>query len=686
MLDECEHLSRLLLKDIEADVTKVEGELGGLFRTIEGNKRRLQNLRSTQKRLEDEVGAAAAALEAAMQDQERASKEAQALDLNDVDLRAERLVLQKQIEAEHADLERLTMEMRRLEKRRVEMQQERQRLEKERLEKERLEKQQLEKQRLERERLEEQRLEKERLEKQRLEKERLERTHAQIQAVKHAESTSLLGQLEQELSQKLEAMAAADPMGLRKPLHVMGSSILSFLLMVVRRLRCMFTVPNDDGARGTTKAQNNKNNQEMDNQVVDNQAGDDQKLHNNEDLDNQEADSQEMNNQDECNQKVDSQEVDKQEVDEQEGNNQQMDKQEVDNHEVFNKELDDQEMANQEAAINGLRRDIEKSKSRLQRLEKEERININHSHRISEQRKQAMKRQRACEALQQRATLKQSDAATYKGLAEAEQSSLSSLHLEQAAIATKLQALAAHRELFAFWSSALAKRTRRGSSPPPSSAKKAALMTNNFREHILVKSLSELNSLLMQAVTVLYDDETRDMETSSGMMMTMLRSLFDSSSDSSTDTPSRSSSISEEGSTIPILDPKLAIHSSLSYPKRSSGERKRVDLALFFALLQLARARSAHRAHYVLVDEVFDSLDRAGQAAVVRWCGVMSRAVVGWIVVITHSQVLVEQQRELGEEDAAKKVLVVEARMGKRGTELVVNGRGICGDGKVEGG
>ncbi|KAF6817914.1 fungal specific transcription factor, partial [Colletotrichum plurivorum] len=65
---------------------------------------------------------------------------------------------------------------------------------------------------------------------------------------------------------------------------------------------------------------------------------------------------------------------------------------------------------------------------------------------------------------------------------------------------------------------------------------------------------------------------------------------------------------------------------------RSSGERKRVDLALVFALLQVARPRSAHRAHYVLVDEVFDNLDKAVQAAVVRWCGVMSHTVVGWIV------------------------------------------------------
>ncbi|KAK4140674.1 uncharacterized protein C8A04DRAFT_14703 [Dichotomopilus funicola] len=547
MLDRCGNLSRLLLKDIEANMTKVEVDLGSLVRKMEDTERRLRDLRRTQKRLDNEAEEAVVALDAAMQDQERTSKEIQALELKDVDLRAERLMLQKQIQAELADLEQLGREIRRLETKRREMQL---------------------------------------LEKQR-----------------HAESTSWLGQLEQQLSQRLEAMPAVHPTGLRKRLHVTETSILSFLLMAIRRLRCMFRVPNDDSAQGTTSAENDKN--------------------------------------------------------------------------------------EQMAAINGLRRDIENNTSRLQGLRNEEKQNINHARIISDQRDQARQTQKACEALQQRAAIKQSDAATYKHLAEKEQSALNSLDLKKSAVATQLQALAAHRELFVFWFTALAKRTRRGSSPLPSSAKKATTTTtNNFREDILAKSLSQLNTLLMQAVTMLYDDETRaqhaEMEPSPGMMMTMLHSLLDSSAESSTGTVSPS--LTEEESTIPILNSRLTIHPALSYPKRSSGERKRLDLALFFALLQLARARSPHRAHYVLVDEVFDSLDRAGQAAVVRWCGAMSRAVVEWIVVITHSQVLVEQQRELGEEDMVRKVLVVEARMGKGGTELFVLGRGIGGDGKVESG
>lgn len=307
-----------------------------------------------------------------------------------------------------------------------------------------------------------------------------------------------------------------------------------------------------------------------------------------------------------------------------------------------------------EALIDGFRRDVEKSASRLQSLKHEVKTSINNAIMMSDQLAQVMRAQKACEALQQQVTIKQRDAATYKRLAETEQSSLHSLRSEHDALATKLQELAADRGLFVFWSSALGKRTRRASSSSsPSSAAKA---TTNFREHILARSLSQLNALLVQVLTALYDD-TRHAHMATGM----LRSLFDSesSADIMNNTPLSGS----------LLDPTLAVHPSLAYSKRSSGERKRIDLALFFALLQLARARSAHRAHYVLVDEAFDNLDKAGQAAVVRWCGVMSPTVVGWILVITHSQFLVE--RDLG--DYASKALVVGARMGQGGTELFVN-------------
>ncbi|KLP12813.1 uncharacterized protein LW94_1068 [Fusarium fujikuroi] len=317
---------------------------------------------------------------------------------------------------------------------------------------------------------------------------------------------------------------------------------------------------------------------------------------------------------------------------------------------------------NQENAVYSLRQGIEKSLSRLETLRDQEKVALQvlrdqetarfeYTKATNNWLERHMRAQRACETLQQKVTIKKYEAATFKQLAEDEQSSLVAMRSELKVLNNKLEELASNRELFNFWVLALAKRTRQASSSSPALKRKE---TSNFREHILANSLSQLNDLIIQAFAVLYDD-TRHANMAKGM----LRSLFDS-----------------ESSSMPlgsVLDPTLAIDSSIAYNKRSSGERKRIDLALFFALLQLARARSAHRAQYVLIDEVFDNLDQAGQAAVVRWCGFMSQAVAGWIIVITHSQFLIEQN--LAEETS--KGLVVRAKMGEEGTELFIDGKKI---------
>ncbi|PKK50214.1 hypothetical protein CI102_4326 [Trichoderma harzianum] len=318
---------------------------------------------------------------------------------------------------------------------------------------------------------------------------------------------------------------------------------------------------------------------------------------------------------------------------------------------------------NVKAIINSLREDINNSTSRLQRLSHEadkiialEELAIKEVVMIKKQLTQVIRAQMACEEKRQEFTLKQKEANMYAKSFKDEQSSLNSLRSEHDTLATTYKELNANRELFDFWSAALTKRT-----PRASSTRSKAKTSANYRDHVLGKTISELNTLLVQVLTMLYDDtrHARDMATG------MLRSLFDSDSvNSATD-----SSLSTSG---PVLDRTLAVNASLAYGKRSGGERKRVDLALYFALLQLSWARSAHRAHYLLVDEVFDSLDEAGQAAVVRWCGLMSQT-VGWVVVITHSRFLVE--RDLGED--ADKLLVVRARMGQKGTELTVDGRRI---------
>jgi biopolymer transport protein ExbD len=318
----------------------------------------------------------------------------------------------------------------------------------------------------------------------------------------------------------------------------------------------------------------------------------------------------------------------------------------------------DRTQSHNEEFINSLTQEINTTTSQLLSLEKEEELAINHADRSSEQSAQAIRDQTECEALQQQVTIKQSDAATYRHIVETEHSSLNSLRLEHDKLFTKLQELAADRELFVFWSSALSKRTRRALSSSPSSTKRP---TANFRKYVLERSMSELNGLLIQVLTVLYDDTCH-----APIATGMLCSLFDTESDNITSNSCSSGS---------VLDQTLAVHPSLAYSKRSSGERKRIDLALLFALLQLVQARSAHRAHYMLVDEVFDNLDSAGQEAVTRWCGVMLQTAVGWVVVITHSQYLVD--RDPGGDTC--KALVVNARVGKLGTQLYVNDRKVCG-------
>ncbi|KAL6906730.1 P-loop containing nucleoside triphosphate hydrolase protein [Trichoderma evansii] len=314
----------------------------------------------------------------------------------------------------------------------------------------------------------------------------------------------------------------------------------------------------------------------------------------------------------------------------------------------------------QKAAIYRLREDIKNSTSRLRGLRiKADKIivletrAIDYTIMIKEQLAQITQAQKACEALRQQAMLKQDKVETYRALLEKEQSHLRSLSSEHDALESNLKELRADREIFAFWTSALAKRSRRASSS--SSTRSTVKTAANFRELALAKSLSELNARLVQVLTVLYDDTQRGRIMAAGM----LRSLFDADSvDTMMDT---------------FFSSPKGVQTSLAYGKQSGGERKRVDLALYFALLQLTWSRSAHRAHYVFIDEVFDNLDEAGQAAVVKWCGLISQTVADWVLMITHSRFLSEQ--DPGE--YAGKVSVVRAQKGQRGAELYTDGRRI---------
>lgn len=263
--------------------------------------------------------------------------------------------------------------------------------------------------------------------------------------------------------------------------------------------------------------------------------------------------------------------------------------------------------------------------------------------------------------LQDSQNSKRNDMVTYKRLVEEELSSRKKLADQLAAMDVMAESLATARELFAFWESAFSKRRSKESG-------------TNFRGYALEQSLEEVNSIATQILAVLYEDTRHTREVASGM----LRSLFaadlpsDDSSDADSDSDSGSSpSVQEKAA--PLLDGSLGVGSSLAYAKRSGGERKRIDLALFFALLQISQERGAHRARYILVDEVFDSLDSAGQAVVVRWCRhLMSR--LDFVAVVTHSELMVKiaQAEEGDTTEGASAHVILEARRAGRGTEIVV--------------
>ncbi len=98
------------------------------------------------------------------------------------------------------------------------------------------------------------------------------------------------------------------------------------------------------------------------------------------------------------------------------------------------------------------------------------------------------------------------------------------------------------------------------------------------------------------------------------------------------------------------LDPKYSVDDSqtgVSYAKRSGGQRRRTDLAIFFGLLQLASERSRYRSQYIILDEIFDSLDRSGQDAVQNWIEHNLTQRLKKVFVITHSRMREASRRTL---------------------------------------
>ena len=153
------------------------------------------------------------------------------------------------------------------------------------------------------------------------------------------------------------------------------------------------------------------------------------------------------------------------------------------------------------------------------------------------------------------------------------------------------------QEIYDFWEKAFGK----------GSIVTETISSLSMRDYVLQDSLEELNVTLKQSLEYLCDD---------GVYLHELDTSIDSN-------------FSFSGS---------------EYGKRSSGERRRTALALFFALIDLTRARSSHQTQFVILDEIFDALDSSGQDAAHKLIqrlheGSEYSSGIRKIFVITHSPI-----------------------------------------------
>lgn len=294
--------------------------------------------------------------------------------------------------------------------------------------------------------------------------------------------------------------------------------------------------------------------------------------------------------------------------------------------------------------------------------------------RLQDQRELYSAKQASLRELQATARVNAEKRATYDKIIDTESAAYRKLEAEHQTVLNEMASLATTRDILDFWAATFAQqKTRRvSSSTLASQATAASSSSQTFREFVLTKSLGELDSITAQVLAILFENSRHASTLTTGM----LRSLF-VGNESAADTDSGG----QDGEVAPAsaLDSSLSVNATLSYGKRSSGERKRIDLALLFALLYIGQARSPHRAPYILIDEVFDSLDVAGQAAVRRWCDFMANTKVSHIIVITHSEHLASQGIAVSdnEPEGSANRSVLSATMGNAGVELEMNGRRV---------
>jgi len=73
------------------------------------------------------------------------------------------------------------------------------------------------------------------------------------------------------------------------------------------------------------------------------------------------------------------------------------------------------------------------------------------------------------------------------------------------------------------------------------------------------------------------------------------------------------------------------------YGKRSAGQRKRNHLVIFFGLFELVRQQSRFLPNFLMLDEVFDAIDKIGQQHIKDVIGMIANQHVSKIFIITHN-------------------------------------------------
>jgi len=158
-----------------------------------------------------------------------------------------------------------------------------------------------------------------------------------------------------------------------------------------------------------------------------------------------------------------------------------------------------------------------------------------------------------------------------------------------------LDAAKVEEENMTFWAESLASATTK--------------QRDKFRCYCLSQEIDRINELLAHNIQLLNADPNGVQQDNLNCQLTDNLELFE-------------------------IDNGIGMH------KRSPGQRKRTELAVFFTFFTLAQQRSPFHSSIMFLDEVMDSLDENGQIAVQKWCHYMLAqrcSSLKQIFCITHS-------------------------------------------------